>query len=141
DALRSVSRQLAPEDFFIERHRLMFKAMLELARDGRSVDVLTVADQLRDDGMLEAAGGPAALSILLEHASILSHLSEYITIVSEPAVKRTVVREAMLLLDKARNGVSVADLVSRTADLAEQVRERAVLAKPAAGLKPLSAVL
>ena len=56
-----VEEELKPEDFYRDRHRLIYTAMLELYRDGEPVDVLTVSDQLQRDGTLQQAGGKASL--------------------------------------------------------------------------------
>src|SRR5205823_9785317 len=53
--------KLKPEDFYRERHRLIFRAMIRLKdkTDPEPVDVLTVCEELDRAGELEEAGGTA----------------------------------------------------------------------------------
>ena len=59
-----VSDNLQPEDFYRERHRLIFESMLDLWRDNEPIDVLTVTEHLRARGKLEEAGGQGEIDVL-----------------------------------------------------------------------------
>src|ERR1700712_1445627 len=59
-----VEEHLRPEHFYVERHALVFEAMLTLHNSDRKVDHLTVAEALRAHGKLDGAGGPAAIEEL-----------------------------------------------------------------------------
>src|SRR5918997_5690216 len=50
-----VEEGLKPEDFYRERHRLIYAAMLRLYRESEPIDVLTVTERLKADGDGEAA--------------------------------------------------------------------------------------
>src|SRR6188472_2282094 len=52
-----IEEGLKPEDFYRERHREVFASMLALFEAGEPIDVLTVTEQLRSLGRLDAAGG------------------------------------------------------------------------------------
>src|ERR1700758_124782 len=54
-----IEEGLRPEDFYRERHGLVYRAMLSLYDDSEPVDVLTVTDRLRQTGKLEEVGGAA----------------------------------------------------------------------------------
>src|SRR3989440_11386701 len=58
--------KLKPGDFYRERHRLIFQAMIRLKEkaDPEPVDALTVAEQLARAGELEEAGGTAYIHSL-----------------------------------------------------------------------------
>src|SRR3979409_1511873 len=59
-----IEEGLRPEDFYRERHRLIYEAMLDLYNESEPVDVLTVTDRLRQSGKLDEAGGSAAVDEL-----------------------------------------------------------------------------
>ena len=80
-----VSNTLNAPAFYVEKHRLIFEGMRALAARGESVDLLTVADELRSTSRLDQAGGPAVLAQLVEHASIATNLDRYVRIVRENA--------------------------------------------------------
>ena len=52
---------LDAEDFKDEKHRLIFEAIQELAYEMADIDIITVSNQLKKDGHLEAVGGAAEL--------------------------------------------------------------------------------
>ena len=52
-----IEEGLRAEDFYRERHGLIYQAMLALYNDSEPVDVLTVTDRLRQTGKLEEVGG------------------------------------------------------------------------------------
>src|SRR5579859_2045709 len=59
-----IEEGLRPEDFYRERHGVIYEAMLALYNESEPVDVLTVTDRLRQAGVLEKAGGQAAVDEL-----------------------------------------------------------------------------
>src|SRR4051794_41904761 len=56
-----IEEGLKAEDFYRERHKLIYESMLALYHESEPVDVVTVTDHLRQRGRLdEAGGGPPA---------------------------------------------------------------------------------
>ena len=62
---------LRPTDFYTETHRAIFAIAQILLERGEPVDVITLGEELRRAGQLEFVGGPAALALLVEQASIV----------------------------------------------------------------------
>jgi replicative DNA helicase len=56
--------ELTPTDFYIIRHRIIFEAIIQLRKEGHSIDGNSVADILTDS-QLRYIGGPAYLTQLL----------------------------------------------------------------------------
>src|SRR2546421_12844070 len=58
--------KLRPDDFYRERHRLVFRSMLRLKEktDPEPIDALTVSEELARAGELEEAGGAAYIHSL-----------------------------------------------------------------------------
>jgi replicative DNA helicase len=83
-----IEEGLKAEDFYRERHRLIYDAMCRLYGDGEPVDVLTVADQLERTGRLNDAGGKAAIDELTGGVPGLGAIRRYAQIVREHALMR-----------------------------------------------------
>src|SRR5919108_4979951 len=81
DAVPRVIEVLRPSDFYTEAHRAIYDTMLRLFDRGEPVDLITLSEELRRSDQLQYVGGPAALALLVEHASIAAHLSAYAGIV------------------------------------------------------------
>src|SRR6185369_14967155 len=59
-----IEEGLKPEDFYRERHRLIYDSMLHLYREGEPIDVLTVTEHLRQQGKLDDVGGESSVDAL-----------------------------------------------------------------------------
>ncbi len=83
-----IEEGLRTEDFYRERHRLIYAAMLSLYEQSEPIDVLTVAEHLRSGGQLEAAGGAATIDGLAGTVPAAGNLRRYAKIVRDHALLR-----------------------------------------------------
>src|SRR3954451_13125354 len=83
-----IEEGLKPEDFYRERHRLIYESMLALYHASEPVDVVTVTDHLRQRGKLEDAGGASAVDALAGAPPSVSAARRYAQIVREHALLR-----------------------------------------------------
>ena len=88
--------KLKPDDFYRERHRLVFRAMIRLKdkTDPEPVDVLTVSEELDRAGELEEAGGTAYVHSLPNLVPAAGNARHYAKIVKEHAMLRNLLAEA-----------------------------------------------
>ena len=101
DGLPRVIEVLRPSDFYTEAHRAMFDTMLRLFDRGEPVDLITLSEELRRSDQLEFVGGPAALALLVEQASIAAHLVSYASIVRDMAVLRELIQTSTQIITQA----------------------------------------
>ncbi|TMK38654.1 MAG: replicative DNA helicase [Actinobacteria bacterium] len=83
-----IDERLRPEDFYRERHRVVYRAMLELYDASEPIDVLTLTDRLRQGGELEGVGGKAAIDALAGPVPDAANAPKYARIVHEYALLR-----------------------------------------------------
>ena len=83
-----IEEGLRPEDFYRERHRVAYQAMLDLYREAEPIDVLTVTDRLEQTGRLEDAGGSDAIDALTGGVPGVGNARRYAQIVKENALLR-----------------------------------------------------
>jgi replicative DNA helicase len=115
-----IEEGLRPEDFYRDRHRLIYAAMLALYNESEPVDALTVTDRLRQRGQLEEAGGPGAVDELAGIVPAAGHARRYAQIVREHALLRR------LLTASYEIQASVLSHAAAPRDLVEQA-EKAML--------------
>src|SRR5438045_8095611 len=101
EALPRVVEVLRASDFYTEAHRAMYQAMLTLFDRGAPVDSLTLSEELRRNDQLQFIGGPAAIALLMEEASIAPHLGSYPAIVRDMAVPRELIQTSAHILGQA----------------------------------------
>jgi replicative DNA helicase len=82
-ALGPAQANLKAEDFFLNQHRLIFRAMCALARSSVAIDTVLLMDWLAQHNQLDEAGGAAYLSQLpdgLPRATNTEHYAQIIKI-------------------------------------------------------------
>ena len=82
---------VSEDDFYFEKHRIIFKAITTLAGQSRPCDFVTVSDALRHSGQLEAVDGMPYLGQLVNDTPGAANVTEYAKIVRERAVLRGLV--------------------------------------------------
>jgi hypothetical protein len=80
--------RLRPDHFYRERHRVTWRAVLQVGAAGDPIDPLTVCEQLRQQGELDEAGGQAYVYSLPNLVPSASHVRKYARIVHDKAVWR-----------------------------------------------------
>jgi replicative DNA helicase len=112
--------KLRGEDFYRQRHRLIFGAMIRLKEksDPEPVDVLTVCEELDRAGELEEAGGTAYVHSLPGLVPAAGNVRQYARIVKDHALMRR-------LLDTTR-GIQqdVHDFAGEPKELLEQAEAK-----------------
>jgi len=83
-----IEEGLRAEDFYRDRHRFIYEAMLALYEESEPVDVLTVKARLEQEGKLADAGGQAAIDELTGVVPAAGHARRYAQIVRENALLR-----------------------------------------------------
>lgn len=79
---------LEPADFYMDRHRLVFAAMIDIHRSKRPVDIITLTDELERREELEIIGGPSFLTGLSINTPTSMHVEHYARIVLRTALLR-----------------------------------------------------
>ena len=82
---------LADSDFYRHEHQLIYRAIGALINAAKPADVITVFEQLRSVGKVEACGGLVYLNALAQSVPSAANLRRYAEIVRERAVLRKLV--------------------------------------------------
>jgi replicative DNA helicase len=83
-----IEEGLRPEDFYRERHRLIYESMLDLYSRSEPIDVLTVTEHLRSRGRLEEAGGAPEIDALTAAVPSVGNIRSYGQIVKDNSLLR-----------------------------------------------------
>lgn len=93
-----VSGLIRPEDFYKQAHKVTFEIMQEMALQGESVDLVSLAERLRRVGMLEKVGGVAYVTHLGNVEATAAGVDGYCKTVQDYSRRRQLValaRQAM----------------------------------------------
>ncbi|MEQ3696532.1 MAG: replicative DNA helicase [Pseudomonadales bacterium] len=92
--LDNVMEVVTEDDFFIDRHRLIFSAMQSLHERSQPFDVITLSESLDARDELGRAGGLVYLSEMAESTPSTSNIMAYANIVRERATVRQLITAA-----------------------------------------------
>jgi hypothetical protein len=93
EAIGHARTSVAAEMFATECNRRVFGAILRLHDEGLAADVVSVAEELRRAGDLEAVGGVEYIGRLLDVVPTAANIAHHARIVRERHAARTLVRE------------------------------------------------
>ncbi|HEX2667550.1 MAG TPA: replicative DNA helicase [Gammaproteobacteria bacterium] len=125
-AWERVADRVTEEDFYRQDHRLVFRAMAELADADQPFDAVTLSEWLQARGKLEQAGGLAYLATLARDTPTAANVRAYADIVRERSVLRQLIRVGGELAESAfrPEGRSVAELVDQAERSVFEIAER-----------------
>ncbi len=96
-----INVDLSPDDFFLDEHQIIFKAMLNL---GRGIDQITVAQELSRMGKLAEARGASYLAGLVLETPVPDHYKYYAGIIKNHSLNRQLISAAVKIQNQAMNG-------------------------------------
>ncbi|MGI8594473.1 MAG: replicative DNA helicase [Solirubrobacteraceae bacterium] len=85
---------LRPDHFYRERHRAVYRAMLDLYGRAEPVDAITVTEHLRQAGELDQLGGPSTVQALVGVAEAPGNVRHYAQIVRDNSLLRRLLSTA-----------------------------------------------
>ena len=92
---------LQEEFFYRPEHQHIFSAITSLFNDSQPIDLLTVSNQLRKDGKLEAVGGDYYLIGLTQKVSSSAHIEFHARVIQEKYVLRKLIEISANIIDKS----------------------------------------
>jgi replicative DNA helicase len=90
-AINEAAESMSPSDFFYEGHRRIFARMLELHEKGVAIDIITLSEALGKRREVEAVGGIAYISSLIDGVPHQPSIADYVSIVTDASDKRRMV--------------------------------------------------
>lgn len=106
DAFEQVSDIFSPDIFYKEQHMNVAQAILNLKNEGKSVDILTVTQELKRIGLLENTGGAYFVSSLTNRIASSANIEFHLRIVLQNAIKREVILQSTKLIKEAYEDTS-----------------------------------
>lgn len=135
-AISLASEEVSPADFKEERCALTYEAILALDAAGRRVDLVTVAETLKAQGLLGTVGGPAFLASLDNPP--FPNVIEHARLIREKGARRQLHRVSLEVADLSRT-----DTLEVPALLEEAGRKfnEVLLQRQRSAFKPMSTLV
>ena len=91
DVVVKIADHISADDFFDPKHARIYEAVVALYEKRMSIDVLTLADQLKGTGFLDMIGGASYLTELTNFVPTAAHAEQYADIVAQKALRRRLI--------------------------------------------------
>jgi len=126
-ALNLALEGVGKDDFFSEAHRITFDKMIAISEKNRTIDLVTLSEELAKEGQIEKAGGAAYLAALTDGVPVGTSVavSEYSRIVKEKSILRRLINASNNVISRCLEGTDDPDTLidlaqSQVFDIAEQ---------------------
>ncbi len=138
DLLPDISGKLTSEDFYMEQHREIYEAVLDLYDQSKPVDLITVSEQLTKRGTLQKVGDIEYLSNLATAVPTTANARHYAQIIEDKSLLRKLIQASNQIQKKSYEAAEEAiDILSD----AEKYIYDIVQNRNQTGLLPISDVL
>lgn len=123
---RKYIAHIQPDFFYEPKNKLIFIACMELYRKNDVLDILTVTQQLREDGTLEDAGGPYNIAQMSGKMVSSAHIEAHICILSQFYMRRRIMEIGMTCTSQAADetldiDTTLVEMQQALSDLAQQL--------------------
>ncbi len=99
-----VSGRLTHTDFYLERHQLLYQAMVDLQEEGTGIDLRTLQAKLEQQNLLPKVGGLAYIASLDVDLPDLGRTDSYVEIVKERSVRRRLIQTSGEIIRNCLDG-------------------------------------
>lgn len=94
DAMHEVEDMVSPDSFYVEKHKLIFKAMLDLSARNEPIDMLSLSTKLSEQKLLDNVGGNKYLAEIVNTVPSSTNVKHYADIVQKKYVLRNLIEAA-----------------------------------------------
>ncbi len=110
--------------FYEDSHRKIYKAILELYKNHKNVDLITLSDKLKNDGILEEVGGVTYLSKIIDFVPTAANVEYYASIVREKGILRKLIHNSTLIIsDSYESREDVEEIVDKAEQLIFEIAD------------------
>jgi replicative DNA helicase len=114
DALLDVIELLEPEDFYKSSHQAIYRTITGLFAENEPVDLVTVANKLKDGGELESIGGPSYLARLVDTIPVTVNAAHHAKIIQDKSSLRKLISTSSEIVNMCyENQGSVDDVIDK----------------------------
>ena len=85
--------------FYENSHSQIYSAILDLYNNRKNVDLVTLSDKLKSDGIMDVVGGIPYLSMLIDLVPTAAHVEHYAQIVKEKGILRKLIKNATQIVN------------------------------------------
>lgn len=90
---------VSADSFYADKHKIIFKAMLELLAKSHPIDLLSLSSKLEERKQLESIGGRSYLAEIIQSVPTASNITHYASLVQKKYMLRRLIEAAEKIHD------------------------------------------
>jgi len=95
--------------FYKEAHEKIYSIIVNLYDNNKAVDMVTVAEALKNSSMLDGVGGPSYIASITSSIPTAANVEHYARIVREKAILRNLISTATQIVSESYDNTSAVD--------------------------------
>ncbi|MGM0501455.1 MAG: replicative DNA helicase [Bacillota bacterium] len=125
EAIPTAVEHLQENDFYWNKHAIIYNAICKLFDKGDPVDLVTLTEKLREEDQLEEIGGASYITTLVNSVPTAANIKHYAKIVEEKSILRGLIRTANQISKLGyKDEGEVDDLLDQAESLIFEVSEK-----------------
>lgn len=101
EKLNDVDGILSANDFYPERHKIIFDSMKTIAAKGINIDAITLSEDLKSKGHLDKCGGITYITELSSSSVAWDNITSHANIVKDKADRRKFIQAGMKMIESS----------------------------------------
>lgn len=98
EAIATAVEKLDRNFFYKDSHQKIFQAISDLYALNKAVDLITLTEALKGDGVIDAVGGASYLTALANSVPSAANIGHYVSIVREKSILRTLINNGTKII-------------------------------------------
>jgi len=94
DGIHEIEDIITPDSFYVEKHKMIFQAMLDLSSKNEPIDMLSLSTKLSEQKLIELIGGNKYLAEIVNLVPSSTNVKHYADIVQKKYVLRSLIEAA-----------------------------------------------
>ena len=131
DAWMHISDKINAHDFYRHDHRIIYNAIQEMIDANQACDVLTLSEHLKNQDLLEQAGGLTYLAAVVKNTPSAANIKAYADIVRERSVLRQLIQVGSEITEEGFNpqGKKVEELIESAEQKVFEISDKGAAAQ------------
>lgn len=114
--IQEVEDVLSTDDFYWDRHKIIYKNIKELARRDSEVDLVTLLEEIKKNGEVKNCGGISYISDIAGSIFYGANVEDYIKIIKEKSNRRNLIKAGRELIGRCYDGEDLDNLIGFVED-------------------------
>ena len=94
EAMHEIEDLIIPDSFYVEKHKIIFRAMLDLSMKNEPIDMLSLSQKLREQKLINSIGGSQYLAEIVNVVPSSTNVKHYAEIVQKKFILRSLIEAA-----------------------------------------------